>query len=171
MTFEFRKHLREENHIPLETSSELNIVRILKEKHCYVSQDFDHDMDALQSGEDKSKVLTAELPDGNSLTLGRSLISAPEIMFNPALAGRDIPSVQELVNEAVKKADIDLRSGLYQNITLSGGNTMINGFQERLDKELNALVPDQVKIKIIAPTERKFSVWIGGSVLATLATF
>lgn len=92
-------------------------------------------------------------------------------MFNPALAGRDIPSVQELVQEAIKKSDIDLRAGLYQSITLSGGNTMLNGFQERLDKELTAMVSDKVKIKIIAPTERKFSVWIGGSVLATLATF
>ena len=48
---------------------------------------------------------------------------------------------------------------------------MFESLQERLDKELTALVPDGVKIKIIAPVERKFSIWIGGSVLATLATF
>lgn len=48
---------------------------------------------------------------------------------------------------------------------------MFESLQERLDKELCALVPDGVKIKIIAPVERKFSIWIGGSVLATLATF
>lgn len=45
--------------------------------------------------------------------MGKALFTAPEIMFNPSMAGRDIPSVQELVNEAVKKSDIDLRAGLY----------------------------------------------------------
>lgn len=48
---------------------------------------------------------------------------------------------------------------------------MFEGFQQRLDKELNALTPENVRIKIIAPVERKFSIWIGGSVLASLATF
>ncbi len=28
-----------------------------------------------------------------------------------------------------------------------------------------------MELKIIAPSERKFSIWIGGSVLSTLATF
>lgn len=48
---------------------------------------------------------------------------------------------------------------------------MFESLQERLDKELTSLVHDGVKVKIIAPVERKFSIWIGGSVLATLATF
>ena len=34
-----------------------------------------------------------------------------------------------------------------------------------------ALAPSGIKIKVVAPEERKFSVWIGGSVLASLATF
>ena len=31
--------------------------------------------------------------------------------------------------------------------------------------------PSAIKIKIIAPPERKYSVWIGGSILASLSTF
>jgi actin-related protein len=34
-----------------------------------------------------------------------------------------------------------------------------------------ALAPSTMKIKIIAPPERKYSVWIGGSILASLSTF
>lgn len=48
---------------------------------------------------------------------------------------------------------------------------MFESFQERLNKEITGLVPSGVQIKIIAPVERKFSIWIGGSVLSTLATF
>jgi hypothetical protein len=38
-------------------------------------------------------------------------------------------------------------------------------------KEVTALAPSTMKIKIIAPPERKYSVWIGGSILASLSTF
>ena len=33
------------------------------------------------------------------------------------------------------------------------------------------MAPSTIKIKIIAPPERKYSVWIGGSILASLSTF
>jgi hypothetical protein len=40
-----------------------------------------------------------------------------------------------------------------------------------MQKELTALAPSTMKIKIVAPPERKYSVWIGGSILASLSTF
>jgi actin-related protein len=40
-----------------------------------------------------------------------------------------------------------------------------------LPKEITALAPSTIKIKIIAPPERKYSVWIGGSILSSLSTF
>merc|ERR1711970_140882 len=39
-----------------------------------------------------------------------------------------------------------------------------------MQKEITALAPSTIKIKIIAPPERKYSVWIGGSILASLST-
>src|SRR5271167_3440435 len=42
---------------------------------------------------------------------------------------------------------------------------------DRMQKEITALAPSSMKIKIIAPPERKYSVWIGGSILASLSTF
>jgi len=60
---------------------------------------------------------------------------------------------------------------LYANIVLSGGTTMYPGIDERMSKEITALAPATMKIKIVAPPERKYSVWIGGSILASLSTF
>ena len=54
---------------------------------------------------------------------------------------------------------------------LSGGTSMYPGIAERMQKEMTALAPPTMKIKIIAPPERKYSVWIGGSILASLSTF
>ncbi|EDW95503.2 uncharacterized protein Dyak_GE22601 [Drosophila yakuba] len=46
-----------------------------------------------------------------------------------------------------------------------------SGIADRMQKEITALAPSTIKIKIIAPPERKYSVWIGGSILASLSTF
>ncbi len=69
------------------------------------------------------------------------------------------------------KCDLDIRKDLYGNIVLSGGSTMYPGLADRMQREINALAPASVKVKIVAPPERKYSVWIGGSILASLSTF
>lgn len=69
------------------------------------------------------------------------------------------------------KSDIDVRRDLYNNIVMSGGTTMFEGISERLSLEMTQLAPSTMKIKVVAPPERKFSVWIGGSILSSLSTF
>lgn len=69
------------------------------------------------------------------------------------------------------KCDVDVRKDLYNNIVLSGGTTMFAGIAERLSKEVSALAPSSMKIKVVAPPERRYSVWIGGSILSSLSTF
>merc|ERR1712226_1498370 len=54
---------------------------------------------------------------------------------------------------------------------MSGGTTMYPGIADRMQKEITALAPSTIKIKIITPPERKYSVWIGGSILSSLSTF
>lgn len=45
------------------------------------------------------------------------------------------------------------------------------GIAERMEREITTLVPPSMKLKVVAPPERKYSVWIGGSILASLSTF
>ena len=72
---------------------------------------------------------------------------------------------------SIYKCDLDIRRDLYGNVVLSGGTTMYPGIADRMQKELTALSPSSMKVKIVAPPERKYSVWIGGSILASLSTF
>lgn len=48
---------------------------------------------------------------------------------------------------------------------------MFRGIDTRVQKELELLAPASVKIKVVAPPERQYSVWIGGSILSSLSTF
>ena len=79
--------------------------------------------------------------------------------------------MQEVTYNSIMKCDVDIRKDLYANVVLSGGTTMYAGIADRLSKELTALAPASMKVKIIAPPERKYSVWIGGSILSSLSTF
>ena len=102
-----------------------------------------------------------ELPDGQVITVGNERFRAPECLFQPSFLGHEMAGIHETVYNSVNKCDIDIRKDLYANTVLSGGSTMFPGFADRMHKELSALTPPSMKIKIIAPPERKYSVWIG----------
>ncbi|XP_048471015.1 actin-like isoform X2 [Rhincodon typus] len=86
-------------------------------------------------------------------------------------SGFECPGVHRLVYKSILKCDIDLRKYLHSNVLLSGGSTLFPGLDERLLKELQFLVPTGVPVKVIAPPERKYSVWIGASILTCLTSF
>ena len=87
------------------------------------------------------------------------------------MIGKEMPGFHEITYHSILKGDIDIRKDLYSNIVMSGGTTMYPGIPERLSKEVTALAPSTMKIKVVAQAERKFLVWIGGSILSSLSTF
>jgi len=151
------------------TSAEREIVRDLKEKLCYIALDFDMEMKAALESPAVEK--TYGLPDGNLVTVGNERFRCPEVLFQPSFVGKEASGIHDTLYQSIMRCDVDIRRSLYGNVVLSGGTTMFPGIGERVTKELTALAPSTVKIKVIAPHERKYSVWIGGSILASLSTF
>ena len=170
----------------LSTSAEMDIVRTIKEKACFVS---------LNPGKEEKEYLgrfdSFVLPDGNSIKVSCLLIKfiqfhwfnsvfwqigverfkAPEILFHPDIVGHECPGIHHMIADSIQRTDLDLRRNLYSNIILSGGTTLTKGFGDRLLHEMKRIALRDVKIKIYAPPERKYSTWIGGSILASLSTF
>jgi len=158
-----------ESGVSLTSTAEFDIVKDIKEKKCYVALNYDEEMKAFEN--DKTKETTYELPDGKVITFGNQQIRCPEVLFRPSMIGKDFASVDKMVYNGINNCDIDVRRTLYENILLSGGSTMYAGMKERLCQDVQALANPNVSVKVTAPNDRKYSVWIGGAVLSALATF
>ena len=149
-----------------ETSAEMEVVKGMKEKICFVAPRGDKE----NAGFDMSG-RNYILPDGRNVSLGAGCYEAPELLFNPESVGMELGGVQSCVVKAIQKTDIDLRRTLYGAVYLAGGTTLMPGFPERLLSELKRLCPSDVTIKITAPPDRNISCWLGGSILSSLSSF
>merc|ERR1711933_41567 len=134
-----------------------------------MGQDFEGELESCQQSSEVEKEY--ELPDGQVITVGAERFRCPEALFQPSMLGMESAGIHETTYNSIMKCDVDIRKDLYANTVLSGGTTMYAGIADRMQKEMSSLAPSTMKIKIIAPPERKYSVWIGGSILASLSTF
>jgi actin-related protein len=147
------------------------IVRTIKEKCCFVSLNPAEDKKKAAESTELSKMY--ELPDGQTITINTPRFMAPEALFFPDLIkeGDEALGMHKMSFASVQECDLDIRKELYGNVILSGGTTLYEGLPDRLEKELDAMCPQQNMVKIIASQDRYYSVWTGGSTLSSLSTF
>lgn len=164
-----QKLLLEQGHT-LVSSGEMEIVKDIKEKLCFVSQSYAEELAASESSSELDMNYT--MPDKSVITVtGKTRITTAELLFQPMLNGKECKSIHNLTWASVAASDVDVRRELLKNIIMSGGTTMYPGISDRLKSELAALAPAGSDIRIIANNDRKFAVWKGASTLASLSSF
>lgn len=134
-----------------DNTDDIDVIRDIKERHCYVAFNYEEEM--------------------NSVTSNRELFQCPEALFQPSLLGIESCGIHEATVNAVMKCDPELHRDLFLSVALSGGSTLFTGLYDRLQHELRLLVPSEIRVKVVAPPERKYSTWIGASILASLSIF
>ena len=154
----------------VDSSIRRDLVRVLKERACFVSLDYKEDLNRAKDYEKQYS-----LPDGSTITLSKERFMIPEVLFDPSIINLEFPTLPKAIMEVIDSCDLDIRSELLNNIFLSGGSSMFPNLRSRIYKELEIELARRKKksqgIRIIAPRERTFSVWVGGSILAMIPEF
>ncbi|KAA0185471.1 Actin protein 6B [Fasciolopsis buskii] len=132
-----------------------------------------------------------EFPNGFNFELGHERFQLPEALFDPSIllvclpihlnfvnlqeaGGNSMLSMSHIVASSISLCDIDIRPSLYSNVVVVGGTSLITGFTDRLQRDLNIKTPPSMRLKVNFPStaaERRYSSWIGGSILGSLGTF
>ncbi|MCP9257794.1 Actin-like protein 6A [Dirofilaria immitis] len=117
-------------------------------------------------------------PNGYSKEFQAERIKIPEGLFDTnylkAVNASSIMSVSQIAATACGMCDIDIRPTMYSGLMVTGGNSLLMGFTERLNHDLAHKCPPTIKLRVYAaptPMERRFGAWIGGSILASLGAF
>ncbi|KAM7538490.1 hypothetical protein Aperf_G00000077195 [Anoplocephala perfoliata] len=153
----------------LVSSAELEVVRDIKERLCYVAMDADEEFQRAQG--DPTFERQYEMPDGQFIHISTERFQSPEVLFTPELIGREIAGCHEAAHQVIESCEIDLRRSMYRNIVLSGGSTMFEGIIPRLEMEISRQAARNVKVKVIGTEKRNFAAWIGASILGSLNAF
>ncbi|CAM9465305.1 unnamed protein product [Hapterophycus canaliculatus] len=159
----------------------LEIVRELKETCMSIPLD-----ESGSSDEDEERETKYTLPDGTEIQargLTDELRNIPEMLMESSAMtplhnqeenlALDLPIPALMRSRALEQSDADARKEMVGNVVLTGGGSLFEGMPERITSELTSSLPSAFKVRTLtaSPIERRFSVWIGGSILCSLGTF
>ncbi|CAB1325496.1 unnamed protein product [Coregonus sp. 'balchen'] len=122
----------------------------------YVAPDID-----IELKQRESNTVQYKLPDGNSPSLGKECFLCPEVLFQPNLIGSRDPGLPIMVMNWINKCDIKLKPAPQCSVV---------GLPEWLQSKLNQMAPCS-ETTVVASQEGQNTVWLGGSILASLSSF
>ena len=111
--------------------------------------------------------------------VGYEQFLGPEIFFSPDIFStvhtKPLPLV---VDEVIQNCPVDARKALYRNVVLSGGTTMFDKFDSRLQRDLRQLVQERlgdrsskIEVNVVSHERQRYAVWYGGSIVGSSPQF
>ena len=164
----------------------------------YIAIDFEEE-ERKWGGEGGGKEEEYILPDGKKVVVGRERYRGGELLFNPVVCGEGEGEGDEgrdglggIVVETVLAFEEEIGRELAKNVVLSGGNTLMKGFGERLGRDMEREVVmrwregggeggegeegwvgkgEKVEMKVKEREGRQNLAYLGGSILSSLSSF
>ena len=163
---------------------DIHTLRQVKEKTCCVPVEQNYEFYLDENNEDiiNKETQLFKLPDETIVSIPRKTrIKASELLFTPGVL-EEKKNEQGLINlitgSIIKTEMIDkkFKENLIENIVLSGGTTMMEGFADRVYQDLyNYKDNNQFELEyepvIIAENNRAIGKWIGMSMIASMSAF
>ncbi|XP_034444772.1 actin-related protein 6 [Hippoglossus hippoglossus] len=175
----------------LHVMDETHVINQVKEDVCYVSQQFYNDMEVAQNkGEENTVMVDYVLPDFSSIKKGfckpreemvftgkyktgeqilrlvNERFAVPEMLFHPSDIGIQEMGIPEAIVHSIQSLPEEMQPHFYQNIVLTGGNTLFPGYRQRLEAELRSLAPAHLPVSVLQPANPICYSWEGGKLLA-----
>ena len=131
--------------IPETTKSWQNYMakQVIQDFQSTILQVFDsqYDKDMIES----MPTIHYEFPNGYNKDFGPERFKIPEALFDPSniksAGSGSVMGIAQIVTTSVGMCDIDIRPSLYGSVIVTGGNTLIQGFSDRLNRDLSAKTP------------------------------
>ncbi|CAL1276370.1 unnamed protein product [Larinioides sclopetarius] len=166
------KHTLAEKNISLVSDVETYLARYVLEQLCYVAEDYNEELQRFHTNPDdfEMSISTSHFFEDeclwNEIILDMGRFHVPEGLFIPEKWGLDNPGLHKLVHHAIQECGVDLRREMTRSIYVSGGLTLLPGFVERLENEVDKLTPNTVTPKVHASAYRYHMSYIGACQIA-----
>ncbi|KAI9495737.1 actin-like protein ARP6 [Zychaea mexicana] len=176
---------------------ETHIINQVKEECCYVSQDVYGDLDICKKPYQKNSIVQEYvLPDyintyrghvrpkqtrqaamsrqqqdaEQILTMNNERFMIPEILMHPSDIGIQQAGLAEAITQSVNACEPEMHGLLYSNIVLVGGNTLFEGYCERITNDLQMMVPSEYDVRVAQPPSPTDYAWAGGQRFVALSS-
>ena len=155
------RNINSENINVLRSPSEKDNIRFIKEKHAYAP---------INSFEIKNDVIYT-LDDGTTIIIPDEILRDIEFLFNPKIIGCSSQGIHRDLINIINRCDSDYHQAFYSNIVFTGGPSLLNGACQCLKNEILRVAPETMDINIIQPDSKKYSAWLGASLLTQYDIF
>jgi len=173
---------------------ETYIMNDVKEQCCYVSTDFERELNAAKRSRKVAQRLRREyvLPNGSTvlhgyvrdasntasaaaslpsddqvLVLGNERFTVPEVLFHPSDVGLNQCGLVECIVHCVESLPVWMQPLMYENILLIGGNMKLHYMKQRIERELRMRIPEEYNIQVTMGEDPIITAWMGGSALCS----
>jgi actin-related protein 5 len=104
--------------------------------------------------------------ESHQIHLNVERIRVPEVVFQPAIAGVDQAGIVEIASDILNERLTEqhpARINVLRDVFLTGGNTLFHGFEQRLQRELQAVLEAGSPLRVRKAGDPLLDAWRGAA--------